>query len=298
MRKGSEGDETQTKSIECVVQSAFSGSESTMSLFSASLARRQHSTEPLGSTTDPTVAATAVPHTPITSPSVTRSAIPPTTAQSERGTPTSLPTSISLPTSLVPQYPQLAPSRPLVIGLIVACAVILLILLPCFTLHQLRRTRFRPRHGNVDLLAHSRDSAHRRRGGSGRVSHESSSRRGPARTLVDFLSFGSIQDSTGGTRSYFSGTTSLSDPPPAYNLHPRASAVPSYRSRSESLRPTGRRQTRVPITRLPTLRLVVPEGDEGWPSESDQEQKSEHVDPETPATYTSSPSTGGRTEKR
>lgn len=264
-----------------------------MSLFSASLAGRQETTEPLKSTTNSAVVTTTAPpdsRTPTQNASVKPSAIPPTTAQSERDTPTYFPASISLSTSssLFDDDSQYSESHFLLawkIGIIVPFAVVIFILFPWFIIRQLRRPRFRPSPGNVDLLAHSRDLARRGRRRSGRRSHERSPRRGPARTLVDFLSSGSVHDNAHGT-SYLSGTTSLPDPPPAYNLHPtnqRVSAAPTYRSRSESLQ-QAHPQTRVPATRLPTLGLVL--GDEG--PEFDREQKSpdtlDRVDPEIPAT--------------
>ena len=282
-----------------------------MSLFSASLAGRRETTEPLKSTTSSAAVSTTVPpdsRTPTQSSSVKPSAIPPTTAQSERDTPTYFPVSTSLSTSssLFDDDSQYSESHFLLgwqIGIIVPFAVVIFILFPWFIIRQLRRPRFRPSPGNVDLLAQERDLlaqerdlARRSRGRSGRRSHERGSRRGPARTLVDFLSFGSVHDNAH-RASYLSGTTNLPDPPPAYNLHPtnqRVSAAPTYRSRSESLQPA-RRQTRVPATRLPALGLDGPE--------FDREQKSpdtlDRVDPEIPATtHISFPSTGGRTEKR
>jgi len=283
-----------------------------MVLFSASLARRQDTTEPLNATTDPAVPTTAPPPdstTFIQSSSEKSSAIPPTTAQSERDTSTSLSPSIPSSTpSVLFNGPQYSPPHSLLgwqIGLIAACAAVIFIVFPWVILLQLRRTRFRPRHGNIDLLASERRG--RSRGGAGGHSHETSAGWAPPRTLVDFLSFGSAQDGVSGTRSYFSGTTSLSDPPPAYNAHPanrRVSAAPSYRSHhSGSLRAADHRHTRGPTTRLPMLGLVLPEGDEGWSSEFDRELKSlytpDGIDPETPATpYISSPLTGGTTEKR
>jgi len=99
---------------------------------------------------------------------------------------------------------------------------------------------------------------------------------------------------------------SLSDPPPAYYLHPtnrRASAAPTYHTRPESLQPVDHRRTWVPTTTLPVLRLELPEGDEGWASEFDRVLETLYtpgcVEPETPAgIYTSSLSTGNRAEKR
>jgi len=131
-------------------------------------------------------------------------------------------------------------------------------------------------------------------------------------------SFGSAQDKDYWSRSYISGATSRSDPPPAYNLDPttinnnnnnnnrRASAAPTYCSRPGSwlLMDLVDRRTQAPATSLPALRIVLPEGDDGWASEFDRELKTPYslgrlIDPDTPAgTYVNSPSTGCRFEKR
>lgn len=219
--------------------------------------------------------------------------------------------------------------QPWQIALIAVGAVLILVFLPWFILRRLRRPRPRPR--NVDLLGHPTSSMqsqwNRRGGGSAEQQQQDSRENDPARwrpvqTLVDFLSFGSGQDNNDyyWRRSYISGATSLSDPPPAYNLHTtttnindhndrnrRASAAPTYRSREESRR--HHRQTRspapalAPATNLPMLRLVLPEGDDGWASEFDRELKSPYslgrFDPDTPTgEYFDSPSAGGRFEKR
>ena len=218
---------------------------------------------------------------------------------------------------------QFTPTRslqPWQIALIAVGAVLLFVLLPCFLLHRIRRARPRPR--NVDLLGHPTylQSQRSRRGGSAeRYSDENSTRWRPVQTLVDFLSFGSAQERDYWSRSYISGTTSLSDPPPAYNLDPtttttattnnnnrRASAAPTYRSRPGSrqlMDLVDHRRTQAPATSLPALRLVLPEGDDGWASEFDRELKTPYslgrFDPDTPAaTYVNSPSIGGRFEKR
>lgn len=149
-----------------------------MSLFSASLAGRQETTEPLKSTTNSAAVTTTAPpdsRTPTQDASVKPSAIPPTTAQSERDTPTYFPASISLSTSssLFDDDSQYSESHFLLawkIGIIVPFAVVIFILFPWFIIRQLRRPRFRPSPGNVDLLAHSRDLARRGRGRSGRRS--------------------------------------------------------------------------------------------------------------------------------
>jgi len=47
------------------------------------------------------------------------------------------------------------------------------------------------------------------------------------------------------------------------------------------------RRTQAPVTSLPALRLVLPEGDDGWASEFDRELKTPYslgrFDPDTPA---------------
>ena len=252
-------------------------------------------------------------------------------------------TSASLTVPILPSAPSglfddahFAPThslQPWQIALIAIGVVLILVLLPWFILRRLRRPRPRPR--NVDLIGHptsSMQSQRNRRGGGSaepqrQYSREtgSSSRWRPVQTLVDFLSFGSGQDNNDYSwrRSYISGATSLSDPPPAYNLHTtttninsdnenrRVSAAPTYRSREESRRQQlmDHRQTQTrspapaPATNLPMLRLVLPESGDEWASEFDRELKTPYslgrFDPDTPTgEYFDSPPIGGRSEKR
>jgi len=247
--------------------------------------------------------------------------------QFEGGTSTSLTFSVLSSASSGPfdnsHLSQFTPTRslqPWQIALIAVGAVLLFVLLPCFLLRRIRRARPRPR--NVDLLGHPtylRSQRSRRRDPAERYSDENSARWRPVQTLVDFLSFGSAQERDYWSRSYISGATSLSDPPPAYNLDPtttttttttninrQASAAPTYRSRPGSrqlMDLVDHRRTQAPATSLPALRLVLPEGDDGWASEFDRELKTPYslgrFDPDTLAgTSFDSHSTGGRFEKR
>lgn len=290
-------------------------------VFFASLARRQDATGPLNATTDPAAPTTAVPPdspTPTQTSSADTPSIPPTNVQFEGGTSASLTFSI-LPSASSGLFDdsQFTPThslRPWQIALIAVGALLIFVLLPCFILRRIRRPRPRPR--NVDLLGGPtflQSQRSRRRGPAEQYSRESSSRWQPVETLVDFLSFGSAQDSDYWGRSYLSGTSSLSDQLPAYNLHPtttttnrRVSTASTYCPRPGSRQLVDlvdHRQTQAPATSLPALRLVLPEDDDDWASEFDRELKTPyslgHFDPDTPAeTYFNSPSTGSRSEKR